>query len=573
MILIEIRLILDCSDQNLGITKGSCGRRRDSGMIVRAFTAISRLQGRVKATEKISQAVRKGVTKRRSVKKSSSVWKNSESCDSSKQVELFTFIKFNIVEERAEVLESRQSANPKVKHMLCLSNGHGEDTIAVSVLKELMVIVGERGQKIDVKALALVGAGSAYHQNGIQTLGPSKVMPSGGFIYMDILQLLGDVRAGLLSLTIDQWQTIVRWLDTTPDAFILAVGDIFPLALAWLASIHEKKKHKRVLQYAFIGTAKSEFYIQDNSESNFSVRRRFHVESLLGGVYLPWERAIMADSNCRLVAPRDGLTVEVLRKRLPSHARNKVQDLGNPMMDGLDPSGCLNFLEKFEQGHCITILPGSRPPEVHANWRLLLEASKEVSNQLKQKFVVYIVPIVPSLEPGPFYDSLLEAGWEPYWSVSKHLHSCHAANAISKEEHRSRSELWPANNGVCILQFQKDNAVMLLLRGGFSDACFYAETAIAMAGTGTEQLVGLGKPVFTLPGSGPQFTYAFAEAQSRLLGKSIFLCSNPRSLGVQLAEVLDDQDSFWTFVNNGTERMGSPGSSRRIANEILNVIR
>ncbi|KAL2622122.1 hypothetical protein R1flu_002327 [Riccia fluitans] len=83
---------------------------------------------------------------------------------------------------------------------------------------------------------------------------------------------------------------------------------------------------------------------------------------------------------------------------------------------------------------------------------------------------------------------------------------------------------------------------------------------IAMAGTGIEQLVGLGKAVFTLPGSGPQFTYAFAEAQSRLLGKS-------------LAEVLADQGSFRMFVYNGFERMGSRGSSRRIAIEILNVIR
>lgn len=33
--------------------------------------------------------------------------------------------------------------------------------------------------------------------------------------------------------------------------------------------------------------------------------------------------------------------------------------------------------------------------------------------------------------------------------------------------------------------------------------------------------VGQGKPVFTIPGRGPQFTAAFAEAQSRLLGESV----------------------------------------------------
>lgn len=33
--------------------------------------------------------------------------------------------------------------------------------------------------------------------------------------------------------------------------------------------------------------------------------------------------------------------------------------------------------------------------------------------------------------------------------------------------------------------------------------------------------VGQGKPVFTIPGEGPQFTAAFADAQSRLLGESV----------------------------------------------------
>jgi uncharacterized protein (TIGR03492 family) len=75
-----------------------------------------------------------------------------------------------------------------------------------------------------------------------------------------------------------------------------------------------------------------------------------------------------------------------------------------------------------------------------------------------------------------------------------------------------------------VLGFKKSNAVVLLTRGGFSDVAHQAVAGIAMAGTATEQLVGLGKPVFTLPGSGSQFTAAFAEAQSRLLGQSVHFC-------------------------------------------------
>jgi uncharacterized protein (TIGR03492 family) len=73
-----------------------------------------------------------------------------------------------------------------------------------------------------------------------------------------------------------------------------------------------------------------------------------------------------------------------------------------------------------------------------------------------------------------------------------------------------------------VLGFKKSNAVVLLTRGGFSDVAHQAVAGIAMAGTATEQLVGLGRPVFTLPGSGSQFTAAFAEAQSRLLGQSVY---------------------------------------------------
>lgn len=51
-------------------------------------------------------------------------------------------------------------------------------------------------------------------------------------------------------------------------------------------------------------------------------------------------------------------------------------------------------------------------------------------------------------------------------------------------------ELWPGRTGTSILRFGKANAVLFLLRGGFSDAGRWAEAGIAMAGTGTEQLVG-----------------------------------------------------------------------------------
>lgn len=56
---------------------------------------------------------------------------------------------------------------------------------------------------------------------------------------------------------------------------------------------------------------------------------------------------------------------------------------------------------------------------------------------------------------------------------------------------RSLESFWPANNGVAMAAFERLNAVIILIRGNYSDVAFWAETAIAMAGTATEQLVSL----------------------------------------------------------------------------------
>lgn len=44
-----------------------------------------------------------------------------------------------VAEEKIEFEDNKQHTNEGIMHVLFLSNGHGEDTIAVSVLKELMV--------------------------------------------------------------------------------------------------------------------------------------------------------------------------------------------------------------------------------------------------------------------------------------------------------------------------------------------------------------------------------------------------------------------------------------------------
>ena len=105
----------------------------------------------------------------------------------------------------------------------------------------------------------------------------------------------------------------------------------------------------------------------------------------------------------------------------------------------------------------------------------------------------------------------------------------------------------------------------------FSEYLNLADIAIAMAGTATEQFAGLGKPVFSLLGRGPQFTPAFAEAQTRLLGASLTLCRHPAEIGTEVKKLMNDPDRLQLIAQTGHQRMGGSGAAQRIADHLLSV--
>ncbi len=86
-----------------------------------------------------------------------------------------------------------------------------------------------------------------------------------------------------------------------------------------------------------------------------------------------------------------------------------------------------------------------------------------------------------------------------------------------------------------------------------------------MAGTATEQFVGLGKPAIGIPGNGPQFTPAFAEAYTRLLGPSFILVDRPTRVADVVQSLLRDPDRLQLIAKNGRHRLGEPGAASRIA--------
>ncbi len=412
--------------------------------------------------------------------------------------------------------------------LLCLSNGHGEDAIALRIIQQLQ----QYPNCPQLAALPIVGEGGAYTSHGIPVVGQVKAMPSGGFIYMDRRQFARDLQGGLVQLTWAQLQTVQAW--AREGGMILAVGDIVPLLFAWWSGA----------PYAFVGTAKSEYYLRN--EQGVLPRDSWlgQLESAGGSVYLPWDRWLMSRPRCKAVFPRDTLTAEVLAQwSIPAF------DVGNPMMDGLEPAG-INL--RAQEGELtFVLLPGSRVPEAYENWATILEAVSELlepsrllTSETKQPLpgstqspLCFLGAIAPTVDPAPLCSLLERYGWT----------------------------LVPQSS----LTFKQGNATLLLVLSAFNDCLHQADMAIAMAGTATEQFVGLGKPAFILAGKGPQFTPIFAEAQTRLLGDSVIWVKHLHQLPKEVQALLQDSQRLQHISENGQRRLGKPGASRRIAQLLL----
>ncbi|MBO9539558.1 lipid-A-disaccharide synthase-related protein [bacterium] len=380
----------------------------------------------------------------------------------------------------------------ETKRILFMSNGFGEDRIASTIAKRWP------RAKAELWAMPIVGEGNALRAAGAAIVGPTQSMPSGGFILRSPRALFADLYHGLAGLTIRQLLA-VRAVRGQVD-LVVAVGDVVPLYFAWLSGA----------PFVFVGCAKSDYYLGG----------RFGSYGLL-------ERWFIRHPRCRAVYPRDGVTTRNLEAR-----GFLAHDLGNPMMDDLQPTG--RPLPQREGAVSIGILPGSRD-EAYANLEALVETCRAVALEAPAgRKVDFLAAIAESLDVSRLAAAIADKGWK----------------------FDADAQVLSGPEGVRIA----------LCRGRFGDWIHRVEAVIGMAGTANEQCVGMGLPVFTFPGSGPQFNPAFAEAQTRLLGESVVLCPPvPEAIATKLWEVMNDPERLARIRENGRTRMGLPGASARIA--------
>ena len=258
-----------------------------------------------------------------------------------------------------------------------------------------------------------------------------------------------------------------------------------------------------------------------------------------GKLRLPWiTEFCLRSPRCQRVFTRDQFTAEDLQQR----GIKKAIFAGYPIMDVLQSSHY--DLELEPNLPMIALLPGSRLPEAIHNLQLQLNACEAITLERPMQFRA---ALVPSITEENLQALAQKMGW--------HYHG--SGKLVNPDQNLSVICYWDA----------------------FADILQQCDLAIGMAGTAVEQAVGLGKPVVQIPGAGPQFTYAFAEAQMRLLGssvKTIGKSPNDDSLFENVAKnidkILDDFDYLETCLQNGKERVGDAGGSVGIAQGILELI-
>jgi len=250
-----------------------------------------------------------------------------------------------------------------------------------------------------------------------------------------------------------------------------------------------------------------------------------------GTLKLPWlTEFFLRSPRCKIVFAKDKFTETDLHQR----GITKAVFCGYPIMDALAPTGEI-FQKEYQ--FLIALLPGSRSPEAVRNFAQLLPLCEAIAQEQAVDFWAALVPAV-TME---HLQTLAEnQGWE-----------CHGD------------------------RLQRGNCTIHLSWHQFADILHQADLVLGMAGTAVEQAVGLGKPVLQIPGHGPQFTYAFAEAQMRLLGCSVTtIGKTPQEPDLitrasqKTLEILADKDYQQRCLENGRERIGPPGGSMAIANHI-----
>ena len=403
----------------------------------------------------------------------------------------------------------------KSNYLLIICNGHGEDLIALEIIKKLISLK----QITKIEVLPLVGDGYIFDSIASEIfckIGTQIYLPSGGFSNQSIKFLLRDLRVGLLANLISNWLLVRR--KHKENYKVIAIGDLLPLYFAWSSKC----------VFGFIGTPKSDYTW--SSGPGKAISDLYH--KLKGSEWDPWEIFLMGGQKCKFVIVRDELTANNLNLK-----NINAKCFGNPMMDFIQEKKLdQKNIESFQK---LIMLIGSRTPEAFNNLDMFLSSLSTIDLPLK---TLVFVPLSSNLELN---------------IVENYFFKYKFSKVINKEYYLGEESIW-----------MKNNIIFLIGKNTFHKWANLSQVGLANAGTATEQIAGLGVPSLSLPGKGPQFTKKFANRQQRLLGGSVRVCNNKQTLKKKLIDLLLDEKMRKKQAITGLERMGPKGASKKIVDYI-----
>lgn len=261
-----------------------------------------------------------------------------------------------------------------------------------------------------------------------------------------------------------------------------------------------------------------------------------------GSLYIgPFIGQFLRSPKCLAVITRDPYTAQDLKRQ----GLGKAKFGGIPSLDKLNPTGI--DLQLNRDRPMIALLPGSRLPEAIRNFTLQLKLILEIVKVMGADNIQFRAALVPKI--------------------------------MTELAEIATSEGWEYKEGKLTYKTDQGTAEVLCYADAFSDILHNCTLMLGMAGLAVDQGIALGKPVIQVPGEGPQFTYEFAEAQTRLIGS----CAQTIGTGPATAQTLReaaqcvaktvaDKDYLDACVEQGKNRFGPPGASVRIANLLLNYL-
>ena len=267
-----------------------------------------------------------------------------------------------------------------------------------------------------------------------------------------------------------------------------------------------------------------------------------------GKLRLPWPcRYFLISKNAKKIYARDLLTANDLTLQL----KKRVLFLGNPFMDKFFLINQKIKVSSFSIG----LFPGSRFPENIDNLVSMLEVLEVMSEISYFENIEFNFALVSDLSKEKIKKILNQRNWQ-----------YHKKN-LEKEA----------------LNFQYKFLKVNFKWSSFDEILIRSKFVISMAGTASEQAIGLAKPVIQIEGKGPQFTKCFAEAQRRLLGKNIFCATIYKNKKDKIDQTINliikvlyliklNKNFLSSCIDEANVRIGYENSCIKIIEDINSVI-